>query len=544
MKKIVLAFGRMNPPTVGHEKLVQKIKSVARKEKATPALYLSHTQDKKKNPLSYDDKVRYAIKAFGKIVKKTNARTIIEVLKELDRQYDEVIVVGGSDRVDEFKNLLTKYNGKDYAYEKLDVVSAGERDPDADDVSGMSASKLRNLAATGQVKDFRAGIPAKLRQSKDGAEMYNKIREAMGITEDMTLDEVLNMQQRLKRRALMRRMKGRIKLARRKAKFRMANLTKLKVRAKRKARELIRARVAGAQGKSYKSLPFASRQMIDKKVAKKAALIDRISKKLLPKVRKGEQQRLASVRSAKREDIEYLNLVGEILNEVHSELITEKIEKNLIKKSQKYGVDIQEMKRRYLQFRQFKNENDSFNSLNSELANEAMSPESKKANNRIIKNYLKKKDAAATQREREVRLKAKGWVRNDRGGWSKKDDPRPAKSQQTLDREKRLKAKGWVRNDRGGFSKITEDDKPNKRGDDAKGHKRPTEDGAGLTRKGAKAAGVKTAVTTPPSKLDPDGKAAKRRKSFCARMGGMKGPMKDEKGRPTRKAMSLRRWNC
>lgn len=82
------------------------------------------------------------------------------------------------------------------------------------------------------------------------------------------------------------------------------------------------------------------------------------------------------------------------------------------------------------------------------------------------------------------------------------------------------------------------------RGEDSKGHYRATEDGAGLTRKGAKAMGVKTAVTTPPSKLDPNGKAAKRRKSFCARMGGMKGPMKDEKGRPTRKAMSLRRWNC
>ena len=82
------------------------------------------------------------------------------------------------------------------------------------------------------------------------------------------------------------------------------------------------------------------------------------------------------------------------------------------------------------------------------------------------------------------------------------------------------------------------------RGADDKGYYRPTEDGAGLTRKGAKAMGVKTAVTTPPSKLDPNGKAAKRRKSFCARMGGMKGPMKDEKGRPTRKAMSLRRWNC
>ena len=84
----------------------------------------------------------------------------------------------------------------------------------------------------------------------------------------------------------------------------------------------------------------------------------------------------------------------------------------------------------------------------------------------------------------------------------------------------------------------------NERGADSKGLYRSTESGAGLTRKGAKHFGIKTAVTTPPSKLDPKGKAAKRRKSFCARMGGMKGPMKDEKGRPTRKAMSLRRWNC
>jgi hypothetical protein len=84
----------------------------------------------------------------------------------------------------------------------------------------------------------------------------------------------------------------------------------------------------------------------------------------------------------------------------------------------------------------------------------------------------------------------------------------------------------------------------NERGADSKGLYRSTESGAGLTRKGAKKFGIKTAVTTPPSKLDPKGKAAKRRKSFCARMGGMEGPMKDEKGRPTRKAMSLRRWNC
>ena len=93
-------------------------------------------------------------------------------------------------------------------------------------------------------------------------------------------------------------------------------------------------------------------------------------------------------------------------------------------------------------------------------------------------------------------------------------------------------------------SSILPEENIMERGADSKGHYRKTEDGAGLTRKGAKAMGIKTAVTTPPSKLDPKGEAAGRRKSFCARMGGMKGPMKDEKGRPTRKAMSLRRWNC
>jgi len=88
------------------------------------------------------------------------------------------------------------------------------------------------------------------------------------------------------------------------------------------------------------------------------------------------------------------------------------------------------------------------------------------------------------------------------------------------------------------------EDQLNERGADSKGYYRSTESGAGLTRKGAKHFGIKTAVTTPPSKLDPKGEAAKRRRRFCARMGGMPGPMKDEKGRPTRKAMSLRRWNC
>jgi hypothetical protein len=94
------------------------------------------------------------------------------------------------------------------------------------------------------------------------------------------------------------------------------------------------------------------------------------------------------------------------------------------------------------------------------------------------------------------------------------------------------------------FSTFVKEEVLIERGADSSGYYRPTEKGAGLTRKGAKHFGIHTAVTTPPSKLKAGSKAAKRRKSFCARMSGMKGPMKDEKGRPTRKAMSLRRWNC
>ena len=127
MATAVITFGRMNPPTVGHEKLVNKVKAEA---KGGPAfVYLSHTQKAPKDPLSYDDKIKYAQAAFGRIVKKSSARTIIEVMKELQGKYSAVKLVVGSDRVSEFKTLLNKYNGKDYNFDKIEVVSAGERDP-------------------------------------------------------------------------------------------------------------------------------------------------------------------------------------------------------------------------------------------------------------------------------------------------------------------------------------------------------------------------------------------------------------------------------
>lgn len=458
MKKVVMAFGRMNPPTIGHEKLVAKIKSEARKNRATPMLFLSHSQDKKKNPLSYEDKIKYTKKAFGNIVQKTNARTIIEVAKLLEKKYDELIVIGGSDRVADFQKLLDQYNGKEYAFEKITVVSAGERDPDSDDVSGMSASKLRQLAATGKVKEFKAGLPARLRSSKDGKEMYDKIREAAGITEDMTLDEVLNLQQRLKKKQMLKRIKGKIKLGRRRAKYRVANTDKLKKRSQKKAREIIRARVAGSLGKDYKKLPLAGRMQVDKKVEKKRDLIARLAKRMMPKVKKAEMERVKKARSNRKEETEInlYQIIEHLIDKVNVEQVTEKVERNLLKKSEKHGISFEELRQRYI-------------------------------------------DAKAE------------WVIED--------------TELTADEYAFDKLN----------HELAEDDKPNKTGDDAKGHKRPTEDGAGLTRKGAKFHGVKTAVTTPPSKLDPKGKAAARRKSFCARSRGWTG----ERGKAAR-----RRWNC
>ena len=188
----VITFGRMNPPTVGHEKLVNKLISVAIDEKGTPLVYLSKTQDAKKNPLTYDQKIQYGQALFGKkYVVKSNARTIIEVAKELQKSFAKLVVVVGSDRVNEFNTLLQKYNGKDYTFDDINVLSAGDRDPDADDVSGMSASKMRGYAADNDYANFKKGVPT--RNEKLIQSLYSDVRKGLGITEaiNFKVDEFL-----------------------------------------------------------------------------------------------------------------------------------------------------------------------------------------------------------------------------------------------------------------------------------------------------------------------------------------------------------------
>jgi hypothetical protein len=291
-RKVVTSFGRMNPPTVGHEKLVNKVKEIARKIGAKAEIYLSHSQDAKKNPLSYDDKVMVAKEAFGSIVQKAPAKTIIEVMKTLQSHYDEVTLVVGADRVSEFETLLNKYNGKEFNFNAIDVVSAGERDPDAEGVEGMSASKMREAALKGEESKFKSGLPKKLQMHAD--DIYTMVRAGMKLSEDVELDEyVLSVQQRQKRALVFRRYEKKMEMARERMKKRIADNQHLIGRARKKAIQIIRKKVAGAKGLEYNQLSPSEKIMIDKRVEKRKAAIGKIAQRLLPTVRKAEFQRVA-----------------------------------------------------------------------------------------------------------------------------------------------------------------------------------------------------------------------------------------------------------
>ena len=298
-KTVVLGWGRMNPITVGHEKLVNKIKSVARSEAATPLIYVSHSQDAKKNPLEYDDKIMLAKKAFGNIIVKSNARTIIQIMQELQKKFSKVILVVGQDRIKQFDELLNKYNGKDYNFDNISIVSAGARDPDSEGVEGMSASKMRAAASQGDFKKFKTGLPRRLQS--DAQDVYDMVRGGMKIAEMLELDEALTIQQRRMRAITMRKYKSKIAQGRRRMAKKAASMDKLKLRARKAAIKIIRKKVAGKKGEKYNSLSPSEKMLIDKRVATKKSAIDRIAKKLLPKVRKADLAKLSGKKSVNEE---------------------------------------------------------------------------------------------------------------------------------------------------------------------------------------------------------------------------------------------------
>ena len=199
-KGVTFTFGRFNPPTVGHMKLANKMKTIGRGQDIK--IYTSHTTDKKKNPLTNAQIRKYmgAMLPRGVDVEDTVAKTILDACVDLyDQGYKDIQLVVGSDRIRVFDTLLKKYNGVKsthglYKFNSIKVVSAGARDPDSTGVDGMSASKMRQLVSVGDEKTFIDSLPPRY---KLGKQLYKAVQKGMGISEEFPgfMYEIYNPQQ-------------------------------------------------------------------------------------------------------------------------------------------------------------------------------------------------------------------------------------------------------------------------------------------------------------------------------------------------------------
>lgn len=187
---LTIAFGRFNPPHLGHQQLMDTAAMSAEQDQGDYMIVPSRSQDKKKNPLDPDTKVSFMRQMFPqhseRIVNDGNTRTIFDVLKKAHNDgYTNVRIVGGADRVKEFNKLANNYNGQLYQFDNVEVVSAGDRDPDSEGVEGLSASRMRLAAAEGDFKTFRSGLPQDVPR-KSALALFDTVRQSMGIEDQVS----------------------------------------------------------------------------------------------------------------------------------------------------------------------------------------------------------------------------------------------------------------------------------------------------------------------------------------------------------------------
>lgn len=186
---LTIAFGRFNPPHLGHLQLMDTAATSAEQEGSDYMIVPSRSQDKKKNPLDADTKISIMRQMFPqhseRIVNDPNNRTIFDILKKAHNDgYANVRIVGGADRVKEFDKLANSYNNNLYQFDNIETISAGDRDPDSEGVEGLSASRMRLAAAEGDFKTFRAGMPPEMKP-KDARAIFDTVRASMGIEDQV-----------------------------------------------------------------------------------------------------------------------------------------------------------------------------------------------------------------------------------------------------------------------------------------------------------------------------------------------------------------------
>jgi len=192
-KHAVMTFMRANPVTSGHQLVVNKVLELAKKHNASAHVILSHSQDSKKNPLTTSQKLKHAKRAFPGVNVSASDKDAPHFLAQASKFHKQGVthfhMVGGQDRVDEYHKLLHKYNGVKgshghFNFKHIEVHSAGDRDPDAEGVEGISASKMREHAQKGNFKEFRKGVPSKMSDAH-AKEMFNHVRQGMGVNESV-----------------------------------------------------------------------------------------------------------------------------------------------------------------------------------------------------------------------------------------------------------------------------------------------------------------------------------------------------------------------
>lgn len=379
-KSVAVLFGRMNPPTKGHEENVEGLKKLAKEHHADHVVIASHSQDAKKNPLSSSQKTKHLKRAFPgtHVISSSKEKpTIFHHLSDLHKQgYEHVHIAGGEDRASEYEQVK-KYNGKEgkhglYNFKSITVHSTGERK------QGVSGTDMRKHAQNNDFHNFRKNLPSKLAANEKHAKaVFDDTRKGMHLAEHVEiLERVVSLQQRRKRSQTMRRYKSKLARARNIASSRLARETNITARTKKDVKAVIRAKFGGSRGLNYKTLSTNDKIAVDRMINKRLTWAPIIQKRMKPKVRQAEVKRLQAriahkkyinpllpkPKKSLKNSVDYNELFKqtfvveqlclEQFNKIYDLVMDEKFinesdEKSLIKKSDKSGVPLTVLKEVY-----------------------------------------------------------------------------------------------------------------------------------------------------------------------------------------------------
>jgi hypothetical protein len=318
-KTAVYTFGRFNPPTIGHEKLLRVVDTTSKKEGGDYFVYTSHSQESKKNPLSHKQTINFLKLIFSKhrpYIEDSTATTALHAASDIYDKggYSKLVMVVGSDRVRDFSTLLNRYNDSKskhgyYKFDSIEVISAGERDPDAEGADGMSASKMRQAVQDSNYDVFKMGLPSGTSDSIS-KNLYNAVAKGMKLEikeelESNDVDELLSP-------SALRKMSIRMKLQAKKPAFihkreismkRAAGKDVLLGRAKKAAiAKVVQKFFPKLKSKDKSELSYSERGQISKLVQKKSAVIGKIAKKLVKDKRKQDVERRKAMAANKVDD--------------------------------------------------------------------------------------------------------------------------------------------------------------------------------------------------------------------------------------------------